>query len=515
MSLPIGILHAACSGVLVLLAAPPRNWWPLGFLALVPLVTALHRVSPQRALFLGWVSGLVINVGGFRWILWVLDHFGHVSLATRVIVLLVASAYQAAVVGFWCGIAVLLERRARLPLLVSAPLAVVVAESALPFIFPWHLGVIVWRAWPVIQVAEVGGPAAVSGLVVLINCVLASLLAARTSPERAPVAARRGAMVALAIVALGLVRAGHVAWLRSAAPHVKVGIVQPNAGTLTAAERQHHGEQHLALLRQATTDLGRRGAELVVWPESSFPYFFDRALTREYAEGHPWRLRRDFGGTLLFGALTHSFGGATVQNSAVLIAPNGTVAGMYDKTELLAFGEYVPFADRYPQWAAEVRARLPDSPDVYPGTGPKLLEAGALGIGPLICYEDIQPSHVNDLAQWHPKLLVTLANHAWFVGTEAPEQALALATFRSVETRRDLVRATATGVSSIGDALGRVHARSEQHAAAGTPETLMGEVALMDVFALSPWVSPFLPWACAVALTILALRGLLRRSSEI
>ncbi len=498
--------------MLLVLALPPRNLWPLGLVALVPLALAIRAVTPSRAFFLGWLCGFVVNVGGFRWLLPVLSHFGHVSMPTRVLILLVASFYQGAVFALWAGLARLLEHRRGVPMIVAAPLAVAVAEALLPFVFPWHLAIVVWRAWPLLQVAEIGGPPGVSALIVLISFVVASWSAALWSRSPAARATVRGALVAAAVLALGLVRAGQVARIRNAAPHIKVGVVQPNGGLLTAEERKHNGEHHLQVLTSATTELGKRGAELVVWPESSFPFLFDRDLGREYPPGHPWQLRRDYGGALLFGALTHSFGGSTVNNSAVLVAGDGTLSGIYDKTELLAFGEYVPLADRYPKWAEDVRARLPDSPDIDPGNGPRTLESGSLRIGPLICYEDILPQYVNVLMRGRPNLLVTLANHAWFGETEAPYQALALATLRSVETRRDLVRATLTGVSSIGDALGRVRSETGLHENPSPPATLLGDVALMDTFALGPYSSPLFPVLCGIALAVLAIRG--RRAAD-
>ena len=67
----------------------------------------------------------------------------------------------------------LLIVRARLPWVVAAPLVIGLLESLWPSFFEWHLGVALWRAWPLVQVAEIGGAAAVSSLVVLINVVVA------------------------------------------------------------------------------------------------------------------------------------------------------------------------------------------------------------------------------------------------------------------------------------------------------------------------------------------------------
>src|SRR5439155_5899756 len=139
-------------------------------------------------------------------------------------------------------------------------------------------------------------------------------------------------------------------------------------------ERALHGAEYLSSLRNGTRELAKRGAELVVWPESSFPYLFDRRLTHEYAPGHPWELRSEFHGTLLFAALTHTFGSSLVYNSAVLTASNGAIAGINDKTRLLEFGEYVPFEERFPEWAKRTKARLPEAPAIEPGDKPVVLE---------------------------------------------------------------------------------------------------------------------------------------------
>ena len=72
----------------------------------------------------------------------------------------------------------------------------------------------------------------------------------------------------------------------------------------------------------------------------------------------------------------------------------------------------------------------------------------------MICYEDIFPSFARRLVKRDPNILINITNDAWFGRTSEPYEHLALAVYRSVETRLDLVRAVNTGVSAFIDATG-------------------------------------------------------------
>jgi len=493
-----------------------RSLWPLGLIALIPLYLCVRSMAPAYAFAYAWVTGLLVNLYGFAWGVRLIERFGHMPLPHAAAAVVAISAYQAIVFGLWAGLSTLLSFRARIPWLVAGPLAIVLAEAVVSFLFPWHLGICVWRTWPMLQVAEIGGPSAVSSLVVLINLVLAETWLARSERARLGRPVRLAAGAAVAIVALGLARAGHIAWIRARARHARVGIVQPNLGVVSADDRKHHGQEYVDALRAGTDALGKRGVELVVWPESAFPFLFDRQLDREFAGSHPWSLRGTYHGPLLLGALTHSFGGSDIYNSALLVAADGRIDGRYDKVHLMPFGEYIPFSDRFPEWAARTRKQLTYASDIVPGPGSTVLSTGPLRIAPMICYEDILPEAPSEIgrASPAPNLLVTLADHAWFGDSVAPRMALALATFRSIELRRDLVRATSTGVSSIGDALGRVSVEGPvvqpRDGSAATPEILDGDVALLDIPAMGPYGGPAFPYACACALAGVVL--LVRRT---
>jgi apolipoprotein N-acyltransferase len=513
--LAAGVLGSAA---LVVLAAPPFDLWPLAFIALVPLLMALgNESSPRTAFGTGWSLGFVINLWSFSWGPGVLAGLTGMPMLAGVAALVTFAAYQASVLALWTGGFTWLVRRRRWPLVAAAPLAITVAESIVPSPLPWSLAICAWRAWPVLQIAELGGTASVSALLVLINALVVDTASLKAG--RATRGSSRSVAIGVVLVVLGggLLRAVSVEHRRTMVPHLSVGVVQPNFGIISAEDRRRFGLRYLEVLRRKTAELSIQGADLIVWPETAFPFLLDRKQERDFAPSHPWRLAPADAGhapSLLFGSLTHEPGGADIYNSAVLLRGDGTIAGRYDKRHLAPVGERDLFAG-WPVVAARAGNRL-ETPSitVAPPGAPGVVTDGALRLAPLICYEEATPAAA--IAAGHdrrgPNLLVTLANHAWFGDSTAPWQALAFATFRSIELRRDLVRATATGVSSIGDALGRVRTGpsprpeiSKQTESATRADSLRGEVALLDLPAAGPHTIGLFPWLCFLPMLVLGV----------
>ena len=504
------------AGGLLALAAPPHDLWPLGLVGLMPLWLAIRAVRPGVAFMLAWLAGVTALMLATPWWLGLLKDFARLGLAPSLGLMLVASAYQALVFGAWAGVLRLLQIRYRVNPLLAGPLLFAALESSLPFFFKMYLAITVWRAWPLTQAAEVGGPAAVSALLVLANLVLAELLLSRW--RRLPVTSSVtiGAALFGLIVAGGFLRAAQVAALRTKAPVMQVGLIQPNFGVLSAQERQMHGDRYVKALQQTTAALAKAGAELIVWPESAWPYPLDRGLKHDFPAGHPWTLRQGFGGRLLFGTLSRTMGELPVYNSAVLLDQEGAMAGRYDKNTLLPFGEYIPLADFFPATAGRLRETMDHWPAITEGSSPPLLKDGVLRLGIAICSEDLAPRMPSADGEQAPNLLISLASNAWFGTSGAPLQHLALASFRAIEARRDLVRATNTGVSALVDPLGRVLAEGPLAVAGGdrsaVPLTMMADARLLEASAWPPLLRLAFPFCCALLVAGAALRKKISRT---
>ena len=158
---------------------------------------------------------------------------------------------------------------------------------------------------------------------------------------------------------------------------------------------------------------------------------------------------------LLFGApAIYLHQGGSIRNRAYLVSADGQIAGYYDKTQLVPFGEYIPA-----RWIVGhyVHHILVESiGDFTPGDGPVVFDVNGAHLGVLICYESIFP----DLAR-HPvgagaDIIVNITNDAWFGDSSAPYQLLAMTAMRAVENHKPIVRVGNTGVSAVITSTGEI-----------------------------------------------------------
>jgi apolipoprotein N-acyltransferase len=478
-------LAASFSALLFHLAIPPFNHGLIALVAFVPLLWAASAAGATKAgLLAGW-TGFLIQLIGHRWLPETMANFAGTQVWTGVVVAILISGYQAAALAFTVAGARWLALRYSWPLTLTAPVLITTFEAVLPMVSPASLAISVWTLTPLTQIAELGSTPAVAGVVILLNSIALAVLQSRHRPVPGLIP---GSLIALVVLGMSMARIHVIERAAKAAPTLRVALIQPNFGVLSRADRSAQGEDLLTVLRAQTESAGQQGAELVIWPESAFPYRFNRNQSEEYADGHPWNLRGGYKGRLLFGSLTgdiadaRGVGSDATYNSAVLIRDSGEVAGIYDKRDLLMFGEYIPFARQFPQWAQRTRVATPGFVDITAGPARRVLrdnlpDEETLRIAPMICWEELISS-ANRRGSTKPNLLVSLSSHAWFGDSILPEYALALASFRAIETRRYLLRATTTGVSSITDATGRTLSRT-QNTSGGT-EIINAQVPLLE-----------------------------------
>lgn len=458
---------AALAGALWFLSCADFDVWPLAWFAMVPTLFVIERAeTTRRAFVLAWITGVVANGGGFYWIIGLLVRFGHLPWIVSALLFALLAAYQGLVFAMFGAVTRVIRRRTRLPMAVVAPLVIVTFELVTPMIFPFSLAITqAWRPH-VIQVADLAGMSAVAALLLMVNGAVYDLVLVR--PRRVlPALASAGTLGAALIY--GQWRIAQVDRERAAAPHLEVGVVQSNLSfDMKGENRAAFAKRQSRDLQEQSRLLEAEGAELVIWPETAFPYAIPRAAGGDADAGNPRRVRAGFTVPVLFGALSFEAKTSTAQarariwNTAFLLDRAGTFAGRSDKIHRMPFSEYVPGRDRF----AFIDRMMPSTTAQYErgrvvGTFDFTAADGRVWkLGPMICYEDILEGFGRELAAQHPNLLVNITNDAWFGDTSEPWQHLALSVFSAVELRTDLVRAVNTGVSAYVDAAGRVYAKT-------------------------------------------------------
>jgi apolipoprotein N-acyltransferase len=484
------------SGLLFALAFPPHGWTILVPLALVPWCAALAIEERRfRALLSGALFGMAFWCASIPWISYVVTTYGgqpRAMGAVCVVLLALILAEWTAAVG-WGTAAVAspgsLRRLAAFPILWAA------AEHARSVIyggFPWNLTGWALARRPVwTQTASVWG---VYGLGFAAACV-ATLLAAAALRRRAFFAAAAGVLVLLA-GGFGAGRLARAPDRATTGEALRVALIQPNLteeDRKTAAGAAAGYEELVRLGLEAA-----RGADLVVFPESAFPMYWERSPR---LQADLLRISRACGCPVLFNDVTSEADGR-VSNAARVVTPDGLAAGIYRKVHLVPFGEYVPlpklffFARQISQEIGEFSA----------AEEPVVLRTGRTSLGVGVCYEIIYPPLARRQTSEGANLLATISNDSWYGRAGAQQQHFQGAMLRSVENGRDLVRAAITGVSGIVDWRGRVVAELPEN----RPGILRGVVRLRT--GLTAWTrwGHLLPLAADAAALAVLLSGLAR-----
>jgi apolipoprotein N-acyltransferase len=383
--------------------------------------------------------------------------------------------------------------------------------------FPWVLlGYSQATVLPIAQLASVVGVFGVSTLVAGVGAALAMVALRAEGAEGqegregrrhlgrvAPLAIAVSMVLAVAVWGSLRVRSGV---LTRDGEAVRIGLVQ---GNVAEREREDPGRKpaifqaYLRMTRQVIRD----GAQMVLWPESSIPFYFeedqpDAARVRALA--------RETHVPILVGSDQVDWGtkdGRRVPlkyyNSAFLVRGDGTTAGYYRKMHLVPFGEYVPLKRVFFFAAPLVEAVS----DFSPGESPTLLGVQVSttpGLSHLlsvaICYEVVYPDLVRRFVSAGSELLTTITNDAWFGATSAPYQHFEQASMRAIEDGRYLVRSANTGISGIVDPYGRVLLETRIY----EPAAVVGEARFLRARTLYARTGDAFAYACA-ALTLALL----------
>jgi apolipoprotein N-acyltransferase len=452
------LLLAISSGLLMALALPQAIPWirlgeidPAGHLewlawiALVPALLALDGARTWRsALGLGLAAGLAYFYGAIWWVNHAMTAFGGVPLPLALLgltflVLYMAVHWAAAFLVSW-----VVRRRLGWPWWAHLPAIWVATELSRNYLFtgfPWgNLGYVQARHLAVSQLASVTGIYGIAALVVLVNCAIHALV--RALADRRPLPWRLAAATALAVAAVvgyGFAHLGSMRARAAAAPRLRVGLVQGNVNQSVKNQRAARADFVLGRYVPLTVEADRRGADLVAWPEATYPYLVppDIASFAGARSGLP-RLSHAH---LLLGASTYAERrGADGRremlgsNTLFLLRPDLVVQEPGSALRVLSFEPGPPAAQLAAAGAAPDPARL----------------------APMICFDAIFPEVNVEYAAQDPEVLVNPTNDAWYGYSSGPYQFLAIVRLRAIEAGKAVARPAYAGVTALVEPTGEV-----------------------------------------------------------
>jgi apolipoprotein N-acyltransferase len=446
-------LLAVLSGILLALSFPKFDYAVLAWVAFVPLFLAMGRKTPQKAFKLGFACGITAYAGLLYWLNIVMVTFGKLHWSISVILYLALAAYLALFYGIICFFVRKGEESGISPLF-SFPVLWVGLEYFRSFFltgFPWaSLGYSQYRVLPLIQIADIAGVYGVSFLIALANVILYRCIKGAVSREPGwyPV---KSAVIFLLLMAMTLAYGFRKIREVDTGATLKVALIQGNIAQDVKWDPAFQ-ETTVAIYERLSRRAAASGCDLVVWPESATPFFFQK--DDRYA-GRIKALAREIKSYLVFGspAFVKEEGRTRYLNSAFLLSPTGEVLGRSDKMHLVPFGEYVPLAKLLPF----VNKLAEGIGDFASGSQITPLNTGKGEIGVLICFEGIFPELSRAYARAGSRILVNISNDAWYKRSSAPYQHLSMTIFRAVENRVPFIRATNTGISALIDRHGGIH----------------------------------------------------------
>jgi apolipoprotein N-acyltransferase len=479
------------SGLLLWMAFPPIGWGWLAWAALAPLFwLATVKQKPLTAYAAAWVGGLVFWTLAVQWIrltdpgAWM----GWMVLAV--------------VFSLWWPLFLAVCRwavfRLDLPLILAAPIVWVAIEYVRAYFltgFPWYyLAHSQFRFLDVIQIADLAGSLGVSLLIAIVNAWLVDLITLplfrqwRGRPRLTGAQTVRLWLVTMLVgttLCYGAIRRSGARFQNGP----RLALLQCNLPQQrkVKSDAEEIVERFRALIQRALSR--RERPDLIVWPETSYPYGFvavapaiDASTLKRQVESIaadltvPFWLKKQSDilehlqswtdqvrVPMLVGSLFYDHGqaGLAKYNSAILFEPNVRTIQSYHKLHLVPFGEFVPFIDHLPWLALLMPWRGDKVPSLSFGRDPVALRLGPHRLAVTICFEDTIPQVIGRFFtgapdEHQPDILINLSNDGWFRGSSELDMHLAIGVFRAVEHRVPLARAVNTGLSAVVDGNGDI-----------------------------------------------------------
>ncbi|OHD10470.1 MAG: apolipoprotein N-acyltransferase [Spirochaetes bacterium GWD1_27_9] len=460
--------------------------YSFGFLTwftFVPFLFFIKNENPKNGFILGWIFGTSAYFFHFWWLInpflsflpgeFIPYSLGFLSVFIGGFITLLISIFHGLMYGLIFIIVKYISTKKYVEVFyISMPLVVTVIDYFFPKLFYDQIGYSQYLFLRISQIADVFGVPALTFLVISSNAAIVILLESILYKRNTQFGVTFAVFVLILILGsyyYGNERIKQIEKTITISKNSKIGIVQGNYSGIDKRDAQKYYEM-LYTYNDLSNQILDRSPDLIVWPESSIPSFFDNDV-------------KDFTVIKKFEKVPLLFGTHTVEtqkdkefvyNSLVFVSSSGIKLDQYNKMKLL------PFVEAMPVNFLNFIMGIYGLSDFSKGKEYKIMESGDLKFSTNICYEDIIPEFVRKSVTINKKeanLIINCTNDSWFGKNIEPTMHLHIAGFRSIENRKSLVRSTCTGYSAVFDPTGNLKYMSK----IDSKESTVVEVPLLEI----------------------------------
>ena len=444
----------ALSAVLMALCVMFTELAVLEWVALVPVALCLYgaaegKLTKKRAYFFGlgffWAYYLVL----FHWFLFMypMDFLGLSSLESAAVVAfawLVLSFIQAAFSALAPAVfaavtksGIVKEKKWLMPILAAALWVLLEWGLTLTWLgVPWSRLALGQVDMPVaVQSVSLFGSYFITFLIVLVNFLIAYALLYKK---------KLAAAVAMCALAANLTLGSLLLVARDEGERITVAAAQGNISSTDKWNTELFAETFEVYANYAM-QAAEQGAEIVLLPESVVPYVLEEGDT---ISNFLSKISDGSDVTLLVGAFSQKEGND--YNSIIVFEPDGQInSTVYSKRRLVPFGEFVPLEGLIKVIIPPLAEINAFSSEFTAGTDSAVIETEKARLGCLICFDSIYENLSRESVRDGAEIIMLSTNDSWFYDSVALEMHNNQARLRAIETRRSVVRAANTGISSV------------------------------------------------------------------
>ena len=229
---------------------------------------------------------------------------------------------------------------------------------------------------------------------------------------------------------------------------LNVKIVSPNF-SLKDYNTQSEESQIKRLIK--ISDPKKDKKTLFIWPEGIFYKSYLEDI-KKYQNLFEDRFSKDHLIILGINNFTnnHSSDDQKYYNSLVVLNHKLEILSLYNKVNLVPFGEFLPFEKFLSKLG--LKKITPGYSSFSPGDSRAIINLGEEFnkklILPLICYEIIYPAKIKEKNQY-PDLVINISEDAWFGKSIGPYQHFTKAIYRSIEEGVFIARSANKGISAF------------------------------------------------------------------